>query len=101
MGLPFCIHDLVELNCRSLNLIMGWIGCYTLRLYHKNVVNEVGVGCAAKLLFQGTEVSVEDIKKVYSLFIDESRSTTFLKEYQQEFMFNEMKAGGDVVAMET
>ena len=46
-------------------------------------------------------MSVEDIKKVYSLFIDESRSTTFLKEYQQEFMFSEVKGRGDAVAMET
>jgi len=38
---------------------------------------------------QGIEVSVEDIKRVYSLFLDESRSTQFLKEYQQEFMFYE------------
>lgn len=44
---------------------------------------------------------MEDIKKVYSLFIDESRSTTFLKEYQEEFMFNEVKSRGDGVAMET
>ena len=39
---------------------------------------------------QGTEVSVDDIKRVYSLFLDESRSTQFLKEYQSEFMFHEM-----------
>ena len=32
---------------------------------------------------------MEDIKRVYSLFLDESRSTQFLKEYQQEFMFYE------------
>lgn len=38
---------------------------------------------------KGTEVDVEDIKKVYSLFFDQGRSTQFLKEYQQEFMFNE------------
>ena len=41
-------------------------------------------------LSQGTEASVEDIKRVYSLFLDESRSTQFLKEYQQEFMFHEV-----------
>jgi len=40
-------------------------------------------------VLQGIEVSVEDIKRVYSLFLDESRSTQFLKEYQQEFMFYE------------
>eukprot|EP00112_Aurelia_sp_Birch-Aquarium-sp1_P008538 Seg1944.7 transcript_id=Seg1944.7/GoldUCD/mRNA.D3Y31 product="hypothetical protein" protein_id=Seg1944.7/GoldUCD/D3Y31 len=38
---------------------------------------------------KGTEVDVEDIKRVYSLFFDEGRSTQFLKEYQQEFMFHE------------
>jgi len=37
---------------------------------------------------KGTEISIEDIKKVYSLFLDEQRSTEFLKEYQDEFMFN-------------
>lgn len=33
---------------------------------------------------------MEDIKRVYSLFLDENRSMQFLKEYQDEFMFNEM-----------
>merc|ERR1712176_1158207 len=36
------------------------------------------------------EVDVQDIRKVYSLFVDVKRSTQFLHEYQQEFMFNEM-----------
>merc|ERR1711981_890571 len=39
---------------------------------------------------RGTEVSVDDIKRVYSLFVDVKRSTQFLMEYQQEFMFNEI-----------
>merc|ERR1711953_518853 len=38
---------------------------------------------------KGTEVSIEDIKRVYSLFIDEARSTEFLKEYHKEFMFSD------------
>ena len=46
-----------------------------------------------RFTFQATEVDVDDIKRVYSLFLDESRSTQFLKEYQQEFMFNEMGTG--------
>lgn len=40
---------------------------------------------------KSTEVNIEDVKRVYSLFLDESRSTQFLKEYQDEFMFNEME----------
>merc|ERR1711904_682873 len=35
------------------------------------------------------EVDVQDIRKVYSLFVDVKRSTQFLMEYQQEFMFHE------------
>lgn len=35
-----------------------------------------------------TQVEIEDIKKVYSLFLDEMRSAQFLKEYQMEFMFS-------------
>lgn len=37
------------------------------------------------------EVDVEDIKRAYQLFFDEGRSVQFLREYQQEFMFNECK----------
>jgi RuvB-like protein 2 len=39
------------------------------------------------------EVDVQDIRKVYSLFVDVKRSTQFLMEYQQEFMFSEVQDG--------
>jgi len=39
---------------------------------------------------RGTEVEIGDIKKVYSLFIDLKRSTSFLLEYQSQYMFNEI-----------
>jgi len=41
------------------------------------------------------EVDVQDIRKVYSLFVDVKRSTQFLIEYQQEFMFSEVQDGDD------
>ncbi|XP_066999073.2 ruvB-like 2 [Anabrus simplex] len=40
---------------------------------------------------KSTEVQMEDVKRVYSLFLDENRSAQFLKEYQDEFMFNELE----------
>ena len=43
---------------------------------------------------KGSEITVPDIKRVYSLFIDEQRSCQFLTEYQDEFMFNEVGNGG-------
>jgi len=36
------------------------------------------------------QVEMEDIKRVYGLFVDVKRSTQFLLEYQNEFMFNEL-----------
>jgi hypothetical protein len=36
-------------------------------------------------------VSIEDIKRVYTLFLDESRSSEFLKDYEQNFLFNEIR----------
>ncbi|TPX72161.1 hypothetical protein SpCBS45565_g00631 [Spizellomyces sp. 'palustris'] len=58
---------------------------------------------------KATEVDVEDIKRVYSLFLDEKRSVQYLKEYQQQFMFNafgesmdvDRGASADDIAMET
>ena len=56
---------------------------FLIAIFHHFIASSVCV-------LQGTEVSVDDIKRVYSLFLDESRSTQFLKEYQSEFMFHEM-----------
>ncbi|KAF4667740.1 RuvB-like 2 [Perkinsus chesapeaki] len=42
-----------------------------------------------------SEVEVQDVRRVYSLFVDVKRSTQFLIDYQQEFMFNELEEGGD------
>merc|ERR1711918_113916 len=44
---------------------------------------------------KGQEVDVQDIRKVYSLFVDVKRSTQFLMEYQQEFMFSELEEKED------
>ena len=38
---------------------------------------------------KGTEVSVADIKRGYTLFHDEARTVQFLNEYSKEFLFTE------------
>ena len=38
---------------------------------------------------KGTEVDVQDVRRVYSLFVDAKRSAQFLVEYQKEFMFSD------------
>jgi RuvB-like protein 2 len=39
---------------------------------------------------KSSQVEIEDIKRVYGLFVDVKRSTQFLLEYQKEFMYNEL-----------
>merc|ERR1719453_208389 len=39
---------------------------------------------------KGHEVSMQDIRKAYSLFVDVKRSTQFLVDYQHDFMFSEL-----------
>lgn len=34
------------------------------------------------------EVDVDDIKRAYTLFLDDGRSVQFLREYQQEFLYS-------------
>jgi RuvB-like protein 2 len=44
---------------------------------------------------KAARVELRDIQRVYKLFVDVKRSTKFLMEYQQEFMFNELSGGGE------
>ena len=50
---------------------------------------------------KGKEVEIEDLSRVYTLFVDVKRSTKFLMEYQEQFMFNEFPGqdDGEEVAM--
>ena len=48
---------------------------------------------------KSAEVEVEDISKVYGLFLDVQRSTQFMVEYQEQFMFNEIPPENDGMEM--
>ena len=70
----------------SLDLLTK-IGMETSLRYAIQMITVASLCCQKR---KGTEVGIEDIKRVYSLFVDVKRSTQFLMEYQSEFMFNEM-----------
>lgn len=40
---------------------------------------------------KATSISKQDIGRVYQLFVDKERSKKYLKEYQQQFLFNELQ----------
>lgn len=89
-----CEEEDVEMSDDALTVLTR-IGKETSLRYAIQLITTASHVCRKR---KGVEVSVEDIKRVYSLFLDESRSTQFLKEYQQEFMFYE---NGTEETMET
>lgn len=50
---------------------------------------------------QAPAVDIQDIKRVYSLFLDEKRSVQYLKDYQDQYMFNEVNDGSSSMAVDT
>lgn len=66
--------------------ILTRIGLETSLRYAIQLIMVANLVCLKR---KGAEVDVDDIKRVYSLFLDEARSTQFLKDYQKDFMFSE------------
>merc|ERR1719199_2373636 len=63
------------------------IGLESTLRYAINLISVANLCCLKR---KGQEVDVQDIRTLYSLFVDIKRSTQFLMEYQQEFMFSEV-----------
>eukprot|EP00123_Amoebidium_parasiticum_P017906 comp24027_c0_seq1/m.42984 comp24027_c0_seq1/g.42984 ORF comp24027_c0_seq1/g.42984 comp24027_c0_seq1/m.42984 type:complete len:476 (-) comp24027_c0_seq1:501-1928(-) len=67
------------------------IGMETSLRYAIQLITTAALVCRKR---KGAQVDVEDIQRSYSLFLDEKRSTAFLDQYQDEFMFSEMSVQG-------
>merc|ERR1719174_1396480 len=81
-----CEEEDVEMLPEALDLLTR-IGMETSLRYAIHMIMCASLCCQKR---KGTEVNIDDIKRIYSLFVDVKRSTQFLMEYQQEFMFNEL-----------
>lgn len=79
-----CEEEDVEMASDALDLLTK-IGLETSLRYAIQMITVASLCCIKR---RGTQVGVEDIKRVYSLFVDVKRSTQFLMEYQRDFMFN-------------
>ncbi|EEE67476.1 hypothetical protein OsJ_24888 [Oryza sativa Japonica Group] len=82
--------------------------------YAKVLLTKIGVETAlryaihlitsAALAWQkhmGKIVEMEDISRVYQLFLDVKRSAQYLMEYQSQYMFNEVPGEGGDNAMQS
>merc|ERR1711998_650003 len=86
-----CEEEDVEMTDDALSLLTR-IGQDTPLRYAIHMITAAHLVCTKR---QGTEVSIEDIKRVYTLFMDLKRSVKMLEDYHQGFMFNESKGGDD------
>merc|ERR1711959_447521 len=80
-----CEEEDVEMTSDALSLLTR-IGEDTTLRYAIHMISTSHLVCMKR---QGTEVGIEDIKKVYTLFMDLKRSVKMLEDYHQDFMFNE------------
>jgi RuvB-like protein 2 len=79
----------VEMGQDALDLLTK-IGMETSLRYAIQMITVAALCCIKR---KGSAVGIEDIKRVYSLFVDVKRSTQFLMEYQRDFMFNTLADG--------
>mgnify|MGYP005991756519 CR=1 FL=1 len=89
-----CDEEDITLEEDAMELLTK-IGTETSLRYVMQLITSSALVCSKR---NGKNVSVDDIKRVYSLFVDVKRSVEFLKEYENEFMFNE--SGSDSVMIE-
>ncbi|KAL2623617.1 hypothetical protein R1flu_003822 [Riccia fluitans] len=91
-----CEEEDVEMSEDAKELLTK-IGKETSLRYAIHLITAASLACQKR---KGKEVEIEDISRVYSLFVDVKRSTQFLMEYQEQFMFNEVPGSDDVQMME-
>merc|ERR1711977_546739 len=87
-----CEEEDVEMTDDALSLLTR-IGQDTSLRYAIHMITTSHLVCTKR---QGTEVSIADIKKVYTLFMDLKRSVKMLEDYHADFMFNESKGDEDM-----
>lgn len=81
-----CEEEDVEMSDEALTVLTK-IGGETSLRYAIQLITTASLTCLKR---KGAEVNIDDIKRVYTLFLDESRSSEFLKEYEQNFLFSEI-----------
>ena len=86
-----CEEEDVEMSEEAL-AILTKIGGETSLRYAIQLITAAALTCRKR---KGAEVEIQDIKRVYALFLDQSRSSQFLKEYQKDFMFSEIQEETD------
>lgn len=81
-----CEEEDVEISDDALNVLTK-IGKETSLRYSIQLITLSSIISRNR---KAREVTVDDIKRVYEVFLDEARSSDNLREYEQYFMFNDL-----------
>lgn len=90
------IRHIVEIRCEEEDVemtddakeLLTKIGGETSLRYCMQLITSSALIAARR---KASEVDIEDISQAYSMFVDVKRSTQFLLEYQDQYMFNEVE----------
>ncbi|KAG2637961.1 ruvB-like 2 [Panicum virgatum] len=86
-----CDEEDVEMSADA-KVLLTKIGIETSLRYAIHLINAAALACQKR---KGKVVEMEDISRVYQLFLDVKRSTQYLMEYQSQYMFNEVSGEAD------
>ncbi|PKA63470.1 RuvB-like protein 2 [Apostasia shenzhenica] len=94
------IHRIIEIRCdeeevemsKDSKVLLTKIGIETSLRYAIHLITAAALACQKR---RGKVVEMEDISRVYSLFLDVKRSTQYLMEYQSQYMFSEVPGAAD------
>ncbi|KAL2906458.1 RuvB-like 2 [Bienertia sinuspersici] len=84
-----CEEEDVEM-AEDAKALLTKIAAETSLRYSINLINSSALACQKR---KGKAVEMEDVSRVYQLFLDVKRSTQYLMEYQNQYMFNEVPGG--------
>lgn len=88
------IKKIIEIRCREEDVeiaedakqLLTRTGIETSLRYAINLITTAYLAAQKR---KATKIEIQDIRRVYDLFVDVKRSTQFLMEYQKDFMFHE------------
>ncbi|CAF2724721.1 unnamed protein product [Rotaria sp. Silwood2] len=83
-----CEEEDVEISDDALNVLTK-IGKETSLRYSIQLITLSSIISRNR---KAREVAIEDVKRVYEVFLDEARSSDNLREYEQYFMFNDLSS---------
>ncbi|KAL5164551.1 RuvB-like 2 [Glycine soja] len=80
-----CQEEDVDMS-EGAKCLLTKIGVETSLRYAIHLITAAALACQKQ---KGKTVELDDINRVYNLFLDVKRSTQYLMEYQSQYMFNE------------